>query len=172
MSDKVNHPSHYTDYPIEVIDMIREILTETYGEEAFEAYCLGNEVKYRMRAGLKGVGDEDIKKAMKYKEFRQKEEAEDEEISLEDCYKPWDSEDDLGYGRQIHAECSFGVSPKDIAREKMRSYLENQEGILTCYFDYPTDYIKGWIDLLTEEQQRPDELDRKGIPEHKRHLYK
>ena len=68
MSDAVNHPSHYTAYPVEVIDMIRKVL----GPEGFKAYCLGNEIKYRMRAGLKGDNAaQDIAKAMKYKEFRE-----------------------------------------------------------------------------------------------------
>lgn len=64
--DMVNHPSHYTAYPVEVIDMIRAVL----GPDGFEAYCLGNEIKYRMRAGLKGDPGQDLAKAMKYKEFR------------------------------------------------------------------------------------------------------
>lgn len=64
--DAVNHPAHYTSYPVEVIDMIHAVL----GDEGFKAYCLGNEIKYRMRAGLKGYGAEDLAKAMKYKEFR------------------------------------------------------------------------------------------------------
>lgn len=64
--DPVHHPPHYTAYPVEVIDMIKLVL----GPDGFKAYCLGNEVKYRMRAGLKGDADEDIAKAMKYKEFR------------------------------------------------------------------------------------------------------
>lgn len=64
--DTVNHPPHYTAYPVEVIDMIRAVL----GSEGFRAYCFGNEIKYRMRAGLKGDAQQDINKAMKYKEFR------------------------------------------------------------------------------------------------------
>lgn len=67
MSDSVNHPSHYTAFPVEVIDIIRVAL----GREGFKAYCFGNEIKYRMRAGLKGDNAaEDIAKAMAYKEFR------------------------------------------------------------------------------------------------------
>ena len=64
--DMVNRPSHYTAYPVEVIDMIKAVL----GLDGFKAYCLGNEIKYRMRAGLKGDPGEDLAKAMKYKEFR------------------------------------------------------------------------------------------------------
>jgi hypothetical protein len=69
-SEAVEHPAHYTAYPVEVIDIIKLALEEAYGPDGFKAYCLGNEIKYRMRAGLKGDTLEDIKKAMKYKEFR------------------------------------------------------------------------------------------------------
>ena len=66
--DHVNSPGHYTAYPTEVIDMIRMILTE----EQFKGYCLGNEIKYRMRAGIKDKNKivEDIMKAEKYREWR------------------------------------------------------------------------------------------------------
>lgn len=65
--DAIN-PSHYKDvYPFEVITMIREMLTP----EQFVGFCLGNEIKYRMRAGLKSSKiEEDIKKALWYKEAR------------------------------------------------------------------------------------------------------
>lgn len=63
----VDHPSHYTAYPVEVIDVIRMIL----GAEGFRAYCFGNEIKYRMRAGFKDDAAQDIAKAMKYREFRE-----------------------------------------------------------------------------------------------------
>jgi len=69
MNETINHPSHYTRFPVEVIDIIRAVL----GPEGFRAYCLGNEIKYRMRAGLKGDAVEDINKAMKYMEFRNEE---------------------------------------------------------------------------------------------------
>jgi hypothetical protein len=64
---QVEHPAHYTAYPVEVIDMIRLVL----GPEGFKSYCLGNEIKYRFRAGLKGDAVEDVGKAMKYMEFRE-----------------------------------------------------------------------------------------------------
>jgi len=65
----VDHPEHYNQYPMEVIDIIRRVL----GPEGFKAYCLGNEIKYRMRAGFKKDQAEDIAKAMKYKQFREAE---------------------------------------------------------------------------------------------------
>jgi hypothetical protein len=69
--DPVNHPQHYTAFPVEVKEIIQDVLTRAYGPDGYRAYCLGNEIKYRMRAGLKGEAAEDIDKAMKYMEFRE-----------------------------------------------------------------------------------------------------
>jgi len=66
MYDAVERPAHYRRFNVEVIDIIRHVL----GEEGFRAYCIGNEVKYRLRAGFKNDGAEDLAKAMKYYEFR------------------------------------------------------------------------------------------------------
>lgn len=56
MSDAVNHPSHYTDGNIEVIEYI---------EDKRLGYCLGNAVKYISRAGKKDPAKEieDLQKA-------------------------------------------------------------------------------------------------------------
>ena len=59
--DAVNHPSHYTDKQIEVIDYIRDTQTQ----EEFVGYCLGNVIKYVSRWRKKG-GVEDLKKAHVY----------------------------------------------------------------------------------------------------------
>lgn len=59
MSDNVNHPSHYTDGKIEVIDFI----------EAWNLnFHRGNAVKYISRAGKKNPEKEieDLKKALWY----------------------------------------------------------------------------------------------------------
>lgn len=57
MSDNVNHPSHYTQWPIEVID-----LTER------EDFLYGNVLKYALRAGAKtgAAYEEDMSKAVWY----------------------------------------------------------------------------------------------------------
>ena len=68
--DNIKHPSHYTSFPIEVIRMIEIILNSIDGLTPFQYYCLGNEIKYRMRAGLKDDVMQDIGKAMQYMEFR------------------------------------------------------------------------------------------------------
>lgn len=53
--DLVNHPKHYTQYEHEVIE-----LTEQLG------FCLGNAVKYILRAKYKGREVEDLRKAQWY----------------------------------------------------------------------------------------------------------
>lgn len=54
-NDPVSHPAHYTSYPHEVIE-----LTEHLG------FCLGNAVKYILRAPFKGNELQDLKKARWY----------------------------------------------------------------------------------------------------------
>lgn len=58
-NDAVNHPSHYTDGNIEVIDFI---------EDKGFGYCLGNAIKYISRAGKKDPSKEieDLQKAIWY----------------------------------------------------------------------------------------------------------
>lgn len=58
-NDPVNHPSHYTDGKIEVIDYI---------EDKGLGFCLGNAVKYISRAGKKDPEKEieDLQKAAWY----------------------------------------------------------------------------------------------------------
>ena len=66
--DNIN-PPHYKEYPLEVIELIRLAMTR----EQFIGYCLGNEIKYRMRAGLKSDNiEEDIRKAMWYHDARKR----------------------------------------------------------------------------------------------------
>ena len=60
--DKVNHPSHYTFGKYEVIDIIKDQLSE----DQFVGYCLGNAIKYISRCQHKGKMKEDIKKAIWY----------------------------------------------------------------------------------------------------------
>lgn len=57
MSDSVNHPDHYTRWPVEVIN-----LTER------ETFLIGNILKYALRAGIKdrATYEEDMAKAHWY----------------------------------------------------------------------------------------------------------
>lgn len=60
-ADPVNHPTHYTSGPIEVIDII----------EGFSlGFHLGNVVKYILRSPLKGAELQDLEKAKWYLERR------------------------------------------------------------------------------------------------------
>lgn len=45
----VNHPQHYNNYDMEVIEMMEKI----FGRQATKSFCLLNAFKYRMRAGTK-----------------------------------------------------------------------------------------------------------------------
>lgn len=49
IGEQVNHPSHYNNYSIEVIDMMRKI----FGEEKTADWCEMTAFKYRMRMGTK-----------------------------------------------------------------------------------------------------------------------
>jgi hypothetical protein len=73
-SDAVHSPAHYKGhYPAEVKELIEICLNCCNAEEKlspWEAYCLGNELKYRLRAGLKGDAAQDIAKALEYATFR------------------------------------------------------------------------------------------------------
>ncbi len=55
MSDPVDHPPHYNQYEIEVI-----WLTEVFD------FCIGNAIKYVLRAPAKGNEEQDVKKAIWY----------------------------------------------------------------------------------------------------------
>jgi len=57
--DPVNGPSHYNQHAMECIEAIEVMLTA----EQFRGFCLGNEIKYRWRAGDKGDASEDLDKA-------------------------------------------------------------------------------------------------------------
>ncbi len=58
--EMVNHPSHYNNYDIEVIDMMEKI----WGPACVLVFCQLNAFKYRMRMGTKPGGslEEDLRK--------------------------------------------------------------------------------------------------------------
>lgn len=62
--EQVNHPAHYNQYPIEIIDMMIVI----FGKEATFYFCLLNAFKYRMRAGHKDNIEQDLNKEEWYLE--------------------------------------------------------------------------------------------------------
>ena len=69
VEDAVNKPPHYAVLgEKEAIDIIRSSLTK----EEWYGYCLGNIIKYRLRAGNKDSTEQDLSKADKYKELYEK----------------------------------------------------------------------------------------------------
>ena len=78
MHDPVNNPKHYEIAPgVQSLDIIRKSLTP----EQFKGYCLGNILKYRLRAGHKDDLQQDIAKANTYAKFL--EEAVDKQAAAE-----------------------------------------------------------------------------------------
>ena len=64
--DAVNSPQHYQFFPdLEAIEVIARSMTQ----EQFYGYCLGNRLKYRLRAGNKDKLEQDIAKSDKYLEL-------------------------------------------------------------------------------------------------------
>ena len=61
-SDQVNHPSHYTQGPIECIDAIASAL----GHDAFIQFLRGQVIKYMWRLGHKGDALQDAEKGSWY----------------------------------------------------------------------------------------------------------
>ncbi len=64
MSDKINHPAHYTQGDIECIDAIK---AATVNKKGVEAVCTANIIKYVWRYESKN-GLEDLNKAKWYLE--------------------------------------------------------------------------------------------------------
>lgn len=67
----VEHPVHYNQYDVEVLEMMRRI----WGEEATETFCKLNAFKYRMRAGHKDDVEQDLEKEKFYLNYIRKMEA-------------------------------------------------------------------------------------------------
>lgn len=66
MNDNVKNPKHYQIIEgIESIDIIARSMTV----EQFRGFCLGNILKYRIRAGKKDALEQDIAKANEYKKI-------------------------------------------------------------------------------------------------------
>lgn len=62
MSDKVNHPEHYTLGGIETIDILKAKLNK----DEFTGFLKGNVIKYITRSGHKNDTLEDLEKAKWY----------------------------------------------------------------------------------------------------------
>lgn len=69
-ANAVSHPSHYNNYSVEVLEMMRRI----WGDEKVAIFCELNAFKYRMRMGLKegNPTEQDLAKEMFYLEYMKK----------------------------------------------------------------------------------------------------
>lgn len=106
MSDNVNHPDHYTRWPIEVIN-----LTER------ETFLIGNVLKYALRAGLKdgATYGEDMAKARWYARRHV------DNIAARDSWQA--GLDSL----QVHfADATAFLASRQEATAEMREYLQDQ----------------------------------------------
>ena len=63
LREEVKDPIHYQAFGTDVMEVISRSMTE----EAFRGFCLGNWLKYKLRAGNKGSADKDIAKSENYK---------------------------------------------------------------------------------------------------------
>ncbi|OUL59229.1 DUF3310 domain-containing protein [Pseudoalteromonas ulvae] len=66
MQEQVKNPKHY-----QILDGVEsiEVIASAMTKEQFHGYCLGNILKYRIRAGKKDELTQDIAKADFYKEL-------------------------------------------------------------------------------------------------------
>lgn len=64
--DNIKNPSHY-----QILDGVEsiQIIASAMTMEAWNGFCLGNIIKYRLRAGNKDALEQDIGKADYYKEL-------------------------------------------------------------------------------------------------------
>lgn len=66
MIDNVTRPAHY-----QIIDNIEsiDVIARSMTVEQFKGFCLGNILKYRIRAGKKDALEQDIAKANEYEKI-------------------------------------------------------------------------------------------------------
>lgn len=110
MSDSVDHPAHYTRWPVEVID-----LTER------ETFLIGNVLKYALRAGAKpgSAYEEDMAKARWYARRHV------DNIAARDS---WQSGLD---SLQVHfADAAAYLTSRPEDTTEMRGCLQNQLGAI------------------------------------------
>lgn len=69
--DLIDHPDHYTAGGIETIAFIEAKLNAMPHLTPFQAYCVGNVIKYMSRLGLKDDLYQDLGKAINYAKWAQ-----------------------------------------------------------------------------------------------------
>lgn len=122
MTDNVNHPAHYTRWPVEVID-----LTER------ESFLTGNVLKYALRAGVKdgATYGEDMAKARWYARRHV------DNIAARDS---WQSGLD---SLQVHfADADAYLTARQEDTTEMRAYLRDQ--LAAIYDQVEKELCESW----------------------------
>lgn len=122
MSDNVNHPEHYTQWPVEVI-----YLTER------ESFLIGNVLKYALRAGVKdgATYGEDMAKARWYARRHV------DNIAARDSWQA--GLDSL----QIHfADADVYLTARQEDTTEMRAYLRDQ--LAAIYDQVEKELCEAW----------------------------
>lgn len=130
MYESVNHPPHYTRYKTEVIDITHYL-----------PFCLGNVIKYVLRAPYKG-GVEDVKKA----EFYLKYVSDDVGIKM-DCGN-WAS----FYNNLANYIDELQADGSETAMVQSRILEKIQDSYKTGYYAFMEDLIHKLATLLEEKQ--------------------
>lgn len=122
MSDNVNHPDHYTQWPVEAI-----YLTER------ESFLIGNIIKYALRAGVKSGATygEDMAKARWYARRHV------DNIAARDS---WQAGLDSLQGRFADADAYLASRQEDAT--EMRGYLRDQ--LTAIYNQVEKELCEAW----------------------------
>lgn len=112
MSDSVNHPDHYTRWPVEVIN-----LTER------ETFLIGNVLKYTLRAGAKfdNTYGEDMAKARWYARRH---------VDNITAHSSWQAGLDSLQAHFTAADAYLASRQEDTT--EMRDFLQNQLAVVYC----------------------------------------
>lgn len=141
-NDIVNHPSHYTDGNIEVIDFI---------EDKQLGFCLGNAVKYISRAGKKYKDKEieDLEKAIWYIKRRIKELKNGEQEKINERLEEMIEKE--GLNRDLTPECpEVKIMPLGNSK-KIADKVDKNSGLTEENID--TNKLKQTVDKETEEDK-------------------
>lgn len=122
MIDNVNHPAHYTHWPVEVIN-----LTER------ESFLIGNVLKYALRAGLKSADtyEEDMAKARWYARRH---------VDNNAAIDSWQSGLDSLQERFAAADAYLASRPEDVT--EMRGFLRDQ--LTAVYRQVEKEVTEAW----------------------------
>lgn len=164
--DPVNHPTHYTQYEHEVIELTSQL-----------GFCMGNAAKYILRAEFKGRKVEDLQKAMWYLEYAIEHGLTDKDVILSgkisNLAQSYKSQllllvlfDPKGKGRAalegaIHRAQIDALEEENASLRQQNTALKQQNAaqhLVTREFPGSNivDYYKSWGDLWNVGDRFPD----------------